>query len=1060
MEIQRLSGYFEWYNHQNGYGVILGDDANEYFAHKSNHPAIPRPERGMKVTFLARPRPKNKQGYEAYDIQARIEDTTRPGLSPDIQDAVQEALRLKRERRLGVADRPAEEFPPGTRVRHPKFGYGTVVLASRDILSIRLENDPQKVVDITRVLVDKAPGVRQKDIPDQKSVAVSPRKSISRQGIFSFGTSINNFVHQMADEVQQFMVKEGIEEDSHYHFEPASEPDTPPENIQVDQRISDAFEKASSIRKFYSHQVRTRQALQQGKHVVISTPTASGKTEAYNPTILETLLADPSATALYVFPLVALGIDQTERLEKLNQELPAGDQLAIGIYNNSVSGERKNAALKGNNRILVTTPDSLHYIFLPKPYPNWKNFYRSLRYVVIDEAHVYKGVLGANMANILRRLLVRCRREGNPQYPQVIISSATVRYPGKLAYQLTGLPVDDFEVILENGAPKPGRHFLVTRSDIHDIETLCSDLLQVTTEKRANEGKRPVSVIVFMRSINEVKQATKNLRENLFKTSRREQVSLVEEYYADKSDKSDVLVRLRDGRLRCLFTTTALMAGIDVGSLDVAIVKGFPGLVMDARQMFGRAGRVREGAVIFIAHRTNPFDQFYFERPELLFNGPIEDVIANPENPILLAAHLQCAAQISGEFNREGPLSGELAALFGQMGRDILDSFVSSQRMRIQSGSYYLTGADPHGIEPLNDIRAISNETYTLTNMENNELLEKKRQSTAFRDAHLNAIVWVGGRTYQVETFDTKARDIQCRTIPQSDLRTRGIEQLEIEICSIDSQKPASEIGLSDGVSFEGGKINIRTSVQSYLLYKAHLVMQCRRRSCRYETPNLELHHCPVCNSALFPKQAEDIVDRYDIPVPPVLQRILETRATWINFPATIKNQFEQEFWPRWLVESENGKASESLAPDFESAIHSCKHAILKAFPDTIVCDRDEIGSHYQANVGSSFDRIILYDNFQGGLGLSDEFFYEPRNVLEEALALIERCTCIDDVGCPICLAYFNCHHNNKSISKLAGRYLLSLLLRQDTQKVVEDLKEYIHLNKNPSQTCFSRNGQ
>jgi DEAD/DEAH box helicase domain-containing protein len=570
-------------------------------------------------------------------------------------------------------------------------------------------------------------------------------------------------------------------------------------------------------------------------------------------------------------------------------------------------------------------------------------------------------------------------------------------------------------------------------------------------------------VIVFMRSIQEVKQSTRNLRESLARSGRSDQAALVEEYYADKSDKGDVLLRLREGRLRCLFTTTALMAGIDVGSLDVAIVKGFPGLVMDARQMFGRAGRVREGAVIFIAHRTSPFDQFYFERPELLFSGPIEDVIANPENPILLAAHLQCAAQVTADYNREGPLSGEYAGLFGQMGRDILDSFVSSQRMRIQSGSYYLTGPDPHGNDPLKDVRAIANETYTLINAENDQLLENKRESTAFRDSHLNAIIWVGGRTYQVEAFDILARKINCHPIPQTDQRTRGIEQLQIEICSSDSQKPAGEIALSgEGVSFENGKIRITTSVQNYLLFKAHLVMQCRRRSCRYETPNLELHRCPVCNSPLYPKQAEELVDRYDIPVPPLLQRTLETRATWINLPTTIKNQFEQEFWPRWLVENENGKTSESLAPDYESAIHSSKHAILKAFPETILCDRDEIGGHYQldaavaAGAGTGIDRILIFDNLQGGLGLSDEFLYEPRLVLEEALAAIERCTCIDDVGCPVCLAYFNCHHYNQSTSKLAGRYLLSLLLGKDTRKVVDDLKEYIHVYINPSQVIAS----
>ena len=417
------------------------------------------------------------------------------------------------------------------------------------------------------------------------------------------------------------------------------------------------------------------------------------------------LLRQPNTTALYLFPLVALGFDQADRLGRLNQALPEARRLKIGILNNSVDQDQKKQTLRDANRIIVTTPESLHYFLLPKPYPNWRGFFRNLRYVVLDEAHVYKGVFGANVGNIIRRVLVRCRREGNPGFPQIIISSATVRDPQRLASQLTGLDAANFAIVDKSGAPRPRRHFLAMPQDIHDLVDVAGELLEAATVDIRTGERRPVRSIVFLRSINEVKQATEQVRAALQKSGHSELVDRVADFYAEKADKKDVFIRLRNGEVRCLFTTSALMAGIDIGSLDVALVKGFPGLVMDARQMFGRAGRAGEGAAIFLANRTNPFDQFYLERPELLFQGESEEVIANPENPYLLAAHLKCAAQTNATNynNREGPLPGEWTGLFGETGRDLLDIMVRQGQLRILAGQYHLVQGDPHSEAPLDE---------------------------------------------------------------------------------------------------------------------------------------------------------------------------------------------------------------------------------------------------------------------------------------------------------------------------------------------------------------------
>ena len=1053
MADQRLAGFFEWYNNKDGFGGIKGEDGGTYFAQKSDHPTIAHPEKGMRVTFLARPRPWKEQIFDAYDIQLNQETKPKAEITSDIQQAAQEALRLKRERRDGITEQPIEDMPPGTRVYHPFYGFGTVVLASKNVISIRPENDPDHVVDAKREnlmkAIDRKPAVK----PALRVAEPVPVKSEAPVLYTTARSTLAGYLQELASDVNQKLSEEGVENSTIYRYEESSLPASLPQPIQIDPRVAQAFRSASSITSYYSHQVAARQALLQGKNVIISTPTASGKTEAYNPTILEELLKNPGSTALYVFPLIALGLDQTERLQKINQALPESDRLEIGIYNSNVDKETKDRTRKASNRILVTTPDSLHYMFLPKPYRNWKNFYQNLRYLVIDEAHVYRGVFGANMANIIRRLLVRCRREGNPRFPQVIISSATIRHPAQLADQLTGLPSKEFEIITESGAPIPGRHFLVTRSDIHDLDTIYSDLLDLTITHAKGSPPRPVSMIVFLRSINEVKQSARNLRNHLARTGRRDQAGLVDEYYADKGDKSDVLVRLRKGAVRCVFTTTALMAGIDIGSLDVAIVKNFPRLVMDARQMFGRAGRAGDGAVIFIANRTDPFDQFYFDKPELLFQGPTEDVVANPENPILLAAHLLCAAQTRGQYNQEGPLSGQWVSLFGQMGRDLLDNLVASNILSIQAGSYYLnTQEDPHDTPPLDTIRAMSSETFSLKDV-SGQLLEVKRQDTAFRDAHREAIIWVNGHSYRVIDFDMKTREITCDTHFDREMRTRGVEEKTIEIVSIDpASKAARPAVFNVDVTLQSGEIQITTRINTYLLYKTHPVMQCRNRSCRYETPDLEIIRCPKCNTRVRPKNVEKVEDKYPIPTPPELVRTLKTRAAWLNIPGKLRDQFSEEFWPRWVQGDNDDPDSMMPVPDFEYAIHSLEHAVLKAFPEYVRCDQDEIAGVYRLDQDGYAGRLFIYDNFPGGLGLSDEFTHDVRPILEGALDVIERCTCIDEQGCPVCLAYFGCHNFNQALSKLAGRYLLCVLLGKSTRKVLDDLAEYVEIQIPASQ--------
>jgi DEAD/DEAH box helicase domain-containing protein len=1070
----RMKGRLSSYKSSAEHWIILGEDGEDYLAGMMDFTAVALPKPGMAVTFQAVPSDGSKR-LRAQDIRfdpLKIDGMGKPknmrttilerhGLLDDgadnLHQAARDALRLRRERQAGLIEpKPEDDLPPGTRVYHRFRGHGVVILSASEVVSVRLDNDPTRVVELSRSTIVKEGGMGKLPGLTPAQITLQEGPALMADNLLRSGTSLARYIRQLESDVMQKLTQEGLGAGAVYHFESSAAPSTPPHVLPLDPRVADAFRVKQGICEFYSHQAAAYQALRDGKNIIIATPTASGKTEAYNPAILEGLLGDGDATALYLFPLVALGYDQADRLQKLILGLPEKDKIPISILNNTVLREQKSQTLRADNRILITTPEYLHYILLPKPHSNWKKYFRNLRYVVVDEAHVYRGVFGANMANILRRLLMRCRREGNPRFPQVIISSATIRAPASLASQLTGLDEGTFEIITENGSPTPDRHFLATRTDIHELDVLCSDLLDVTTTDIGSRKPRPVSTIVFLRSINEVKQSCLKLREHLRRSGKSDQARLVEEFYADRSDKKDILVRLKkseiENPIRCLFTTTALMAGIDIGTLDVAIVKNFPGLVMDARQMFGRAGRAREGAVIFLANCLDPFDQFYFDNPELLFHSKLkEDVVASPENPLLLAAHLQCAAQVNGQYNCEGPLAGEWVNLFGQTGHDLLDGLVKLGNLSILAGSYRLNSSDdPHDSSPLDNIRSMNRETYIVQDLNGHEL-ERKGIVTAHRDAHRDAIIWVSGQTYKVVHFDDSAHTIHCEPFSERNLRTQGVETKTVEILTVDSKFPL-ESSPSSGIMMENGEIKITTNVNSYLLYRNRMVMQCRNRYCRYETPNMNTIRCPQCMSTMRPRNHEEVEDEYAIPTPPVLQRDLQTRSTWLEFPLALQVQYNREFWPRWC-DMENERTRPKTKPlNFEFAVHSLEHAILKAMPEIIRSDPDEIAGVYEMDLEGLAGRLFIYDNFPGGLGLADEIRFQIRPILEGALDLIERCTCLEDDGCPVCLSYFGCRRYHQSLSKLAGRYLLRSLLENDNQIVLNDLREYVNLHVPGSQ--------
>lgn len=1034
-----LTGNVDWY-HPDGYGVIRDAHGRDYFVHHTGllPTAGGRLLKGQRVTFNTRERPRKPGTVEAYDVAPHTADNSgikehasqQPrGEAPRSEAATQSALevaaahalRVKRERRAaeksGETARPADPFSRDARLTHPDFGSGRVILSTSTTITISFDDGEIRGFSRKDLLADLA-----------RPPAIATR-----------ATAFGAFMDKLRRETQAELQDEGIDTTGVYRVEEAREAESGAELIGLDARARNAFAR-EGITTFYSHQAQSYAALKAGRHVVLCTPTASGKTASFTPAILENLLQESGGTALYVFPLVALAADQTQKLLDLNSHLDLDEQLRIGVLNSSVDDEAKRETQKSNNDIVVTTPDMLHYQLLPSGTPNWISFFTNLRFLVLDEAHIYKGAFGSNVANIVRRVVARCMRLAG-RTPQIVIASATVRDPLKLALQLTGSSRPEmFTVITKSGARAPRRHMLITREAAID---LCADLMTLQIHDERDNNMRPVRVIVFTRSVKGAQMGCTRLRKHLVKIGRSDLAERVADYYSAKSDKNDTFSNLRAGRIQCIYSTTALMAGIDIGSLDVVVVDGFPGLVMDARQMFGRAGRTSEGAAIFIAHRGDAFDEFYLENPDLLFAGVTEPVIANPENPLLMGAHLLCASRASGyEKAAEGPLDVRAIKLFGEAGPALIDSLEQSDAVQLRNALIHNRSGNPHGTWPLADLRATNDKEPVDVLTRDDRLLERMRRAQAYRDTHPDAVFVHDGEKYRVTRFPTRGetqagsvRKIECERVqPDPGYWTQGIENFDV---AIDKELQAPQDRGPYLVLL--GDVRVQTSVAAYRRIHTREHMRCVNRRCRHQTPNTLLKRCPQCGGELRQRQVDEpestpiaINGDYD------LTTVLETQAAWIDLKPVLLQAYEERFGPLWPGKASDGRAE--AHPSFPCAVNSAMSAVLKIFPDCANCDRDDVTA-VSVQVNNAW-RLYFYDHFPRGLGYASEFSRSVQPYFEAALDMVERCSCGDE-GCPVCLHNYRGRQQGV-LSKLGARYVLRLLLAMPVEPVLDALTESI----------------
>ncbi|MDQ7843630.1 MAG: DEAD/DEAH box helicase [Armatimonadota bacterium] len=523
------------------------------------------------------------------------------------------------------------------------------------------------------------------------------------------------------------------------------------------------------IRRFYRHQVEAIGAVRSGEHTVVVTGTASGKTLCYTVPVLETLLADPQARALYVFPTKALAQDQADALAELELGVP------FATYDGDTPIRRRRE-LRETAQIILTNPDMLHVGILPQHF-RWAAFFRRLRYVVIDDAHVYRGVFGSHVANIIRRLRRICRMHGAA--PVFVCTSATIGNPEEFASTLLGLPV---RVIADDGSPSGPRWFVLWNPPIIDRARARRRSAYVEGSALFAElVRREVRTIAFTqaRKITELvyRYARAALEERAPELADR--ISPYRAGYLPRERRA-IERRLFDGELLGVISTSALELGIDVGGLDAAVLVGYPGTIASTWQRAGRAGRGTDEALVVLIALEDALDQYLMRAPEYLFERTVEQAAIDPENPYILAGHLRCAAA-------ELPVGSRDTELFGPRMLELARLLEGHGDLRNRHDRWYWAGARyPAGDV---EVRSAGGEAFRVVEAPGGRLIGTVDGARALEQLHPGAVYLHQGEPYLVGRLDLASRT--ATVVPaEGDYYTQPRSDTDLEILAVRRQRP------------------------------------------------------------------------------------------------------------------------------------------------------------------------------------------------------------------------------------------------------------------------------
>ncbi len=773
--------------------------------------------------------------------------------------------------------------------------------------------------------------------------------------------------------------------------------------------VLSGYLQQAGIRKLYSHQGECWEQACQGQNVVVVTGTASGKTLCYNLPVIDLAMRDPSARALYLFPTKALTQDQLKGLREASafiSDATGKPGLAASIYDGDTP-QSERPAIRQKAHLVLSNPDMLHTGILPH-HTLWAEFFRNLRFIIIDEIHVYRGVFGSHVANLLRRLRRVAQFYGSS--PQFILTSATIANPAVLAERLIEAPVSIIDL---DGSPRGRRHFLlynppIINQDLGLRASASSESIRLVSDLLDQN----VQSLLFCRARRSVEILLKHLHDH-----RSDEQAALRSYRSGylPRERREIENALREGRARAVVATNALELGIDVGGMDAVLLVGYPGTIASTRQQAGRAGRKLGDALAILVASANPLDQYLMQHPEYIFERSPEQALINPDNLLILLQHLRCAAFELPFRPKEG---------FGSLPRETLKSFLDfmSQTGELHaSNQSYFWMADQYPADSVS-LRSSSPLPVTLQmeGFDGNRVIGQVDRESALWMVHPQAIYLHGGQMYEVTELDLENNVAHLHPV-EVDYYTDPRKQVEIEKISLmrEADVPGGKIHF--------GEVMVTTQVKGYRRLKWFTNENLGEGS-------LDLPSTQLRTTGYWLQISEQAVDQ------------LREAGSWTNDP--------NDYGPNWTlqrrlalmrdkrtcqicgsVEKERpfhihhktpfrSFVSYQVANQLENLVTLCPNCHKQAelnvkmrsglaglayvlhnlAPLSLMCDASDLGS--QADPLSPLvekqPAVVLYDMIPAGIGLADTIYDLHADLLSRAMDRVSHCTC--QSGCPSCV--------------------------------------------------------
>ncbi|MFO0665875.1 MAG: DEAD/DEAH box helicase [Polyangiaceae bacterium] len=700
------------------------------------------------------------------------------------------------------------------------------------------------------------------------------------------------------------------------------------------------------IRELYTHQARAFEATEKKRRaVVISTPTASGKSYCFHLPVLKALLEDENARAMYLFPTKALSRDQEANLRKLMQD--AGVPQGAIVYDGDTPGDARRAA-REKSGIVLTNPDMLHAGILPH-HTSWARTFQNLKYIVVDEMHVYRGVFGSHVANVLRRLLRVAAFHGSA--PTLIGATATIGNPLAHAAALFGLAEDDVELIGESGAPAGPRRFFSFNPPVVNAELgVRASYVKQAVHLAKDLVKARVPTIIFGQSRNNVEMMLRYLREAVSSEVPKDRIQGYRGGYLP-GQRREIEEKLRSGEILCVVATNALELGIDIGELDAVICAGYPGSVAALWQRFGRAGRRSEESIAVLVTSSAPLDQYLAREPKFVLGAPVEEARIDPSNVEILVQHLKCAA-FELSFEKDAPF-GTLPA---KETTEALAYLAHNGVLHEQNGRFHWA-TDSY---PANNVslRSVGWDNVVIVDVEHDKTLAEIDWRGAHTMVHEQAIYQHDGETWQVEKFDYENHKAFVRKV-EPDYFTDAMTYVQISVLD-ESESNGVRPDDGDKPRMGWGEVAVVEKVVGYKKVKFFT----------HENAGYGEVHLPEMQ--------------------------MHTTAFWLTVPEG------------WCADVPGGKASAVDAlRGLGRALETVSTFALMCDPRDIgaTLGNTPEGEDVPRKVHGEpryNPTLFLYEHTPSGIGLVNRIFENNAFLLERAFELVKGCACTS--GCPACV--------------------------------------------------------